>query len=531
MARVSANRLMKRKSNAFQETVHHDPKSFDMTLKAISSFVPTFLLTKLVSEEGTAMRPHSQTIRGACLLADISGFTRLSGEFCAKGKDGLDDLQSATSGYMGSLVNTISNYGGDVIKFAGDALVCLFTPQNESDESYTHCLACALQCSWILKDISTNKLTLHIGISCGDICFGQLGGFENKWECLISGMCIGELSQCLDDTPCKNIAITAKCYEYLSPKLRCTTFESVELPSGNYLITSLSVQIPCNTNRPVVRGSSDFPLLLTQTACYVPRPVTQALMAGSFDFLSELREVTTLFIKWDGYKEDTTHKDLVSLQKYFYACQEILSDSGGFMRQFLVDDKGCVLIALWGVPTATYHDDCRRALAASVRIRSKLLDMKMPCSSGITTGVVYCGTVGNTLRREYTAVGDVVNLAARLMSKAKGEILMDENTYGRLSEEVRKKLKKQLPMVVKGKAKPINSYLFDSTDTIQEDGRLGASIVNVNALDEELPIRQICKDAFMGPLNSLLTDGPARELQFLMLEGRAGTGRKLSVQW
>jgi hypothetical protein len=50
-------------------------------------------------------------------------------------------------------------------------------------------------------------------------------------------------------------------------------------------------------------------------------------------------------------------------------------------------------------------------------------------------------------------------------------------------------------------------------------------------LDEELPIRQICKDAFLGPLNSLLTDAPAKELQFLMLEGRAGTGRELSVSW
>jgi class 3 adenylate cyclase len=431
---------------------------------------------------------------------------------------------------MGSLVDTISQYGGDVIKFAGDALVCLFTPQHDTDESFTLCLACALQCSWVLKDISTDKLTLHVGISCGDICFGQLGGFENKWECLISGMCIGELSQCLDDAPSKNTAMTAACYEFLPPSLlACTKYEAQQLPSGNYLITSLSVIIDHNITEPLIRGSFDFPLLLAQTACYVPRPVTQALMAGSFDFLSELREVTTLFIKWEGYK-DTTHKDLVSLQKYFYACQEILSDSGGFMRQFLVDDKGCVLIALWGVPTATYHDDCRRALAASVRIRSKLLDMKMPCSSGITTGVVYCGTVGNTLRREYAAVGDVVNLAARLMCKAKGEILMDENTYGRLPEEVRKKLRKQLPMVVKGKAKPINYYLFDSTHTIQEDGRLGASIVN-SALDEELPIRQICKDAFMGPLNSLLTDAPAKELQFLMLEGRAGTGRELSVSW
>ena len=200
------------------------------------------------------------------------------------------------------------------------------------------------------------------------------------------------------------------------------------------------------------------------------------------------------------------------------------------MRQFLVDDKGCVLIALWGVPTATYHDDCRRALGASVRIRSKLVDMKMPCSFGITTGIVYCGNVGNEIRREYAAVGDVVNLAARLMSKAHGEILMDESTYHRLPEEVHRKLRKQSPMVVKGKDKLVTSYQFDSTNTVQEDGRLGASLVDC-ALGEELPIRQSCRDAFTGPLNTLLSDSPAKEINFLVIEGRMGTGREASIRW
>jgi hypothetical protein len=34
----------------------------------------------------------------------------------------------------------------------------------------------------------------------------------------------------------------------------------------------------------------------------------------------------------------------------------------GFLRQFLVDDKGCVLIACWGVPSASYPDNSERAL-------------------------------------------------------------------------------------------------------------------------------------------------------------------------
>ena len=367
-------------------------ETFIATSKAISSFVPNTLLDILVdnlaSQNVEALRPFSTNFWGVCLLADISDFTRLSGVYCARGKDGLDDLQKATSGYMGSLVNTIYSYGGDVIKFAGDALVCVFKPEDSTPESYQKSCAYALQCAWVLKDISTPELSLHVGISCGQICVGQLGGFENKWECLISGSCLSDLSICLNDAPRKQVAITREVYECLTviPN-RYLVIDADQLFSKNYLVEGVCciTAFRLSSTKSTLSNYSEDSTLLSQTACYVPRPVTQALMGGSFNFLSELREVTTVFVKLNGY-DHIQHEDLMSLQKYFYACQDILSESGGFLRQFLIDDKGCVLIALWGVPTATFHDDCRRALGATVRMRSKLLDMKMQCSCGITSG-------------------------------------------------------------------------------------------------------------------------------------------------
>jgi hypothetical protein len=57
---------------------------------------------------------------------------------------------------------------------------------------------------------------------------------------------------------------------------------------------------------------------------------------------------------------------------FSFSFQEILSETGGFLRQFLIDDKGCVFIALWGVPTATHPDNGRRALWAAAQISAKL---------------------------------------------------------------------------------------------------------------------------------------------------------------
>lgn len=51
----------------------------------------------------------------------------------------------------------------------------------------------------------------------------------------------------------------------------------------------------------------------------------------------------------------------------------------------------------------------------------------------VTTGRALCGRIGGKLRSEYAMVGDVINLAARFMSKAKGRILCDDATYSKVS--------------------------------------------------------------------------------------------------
>lgn len=56
---------------------------------------------------------------------------------------------------------------------------------------------------------------------------------------------------------------------------------------------------------------------------------------------------------------------------------------------------------------------------------------ELPCSLGVTLSSVQalCGRMGGKIRSEYAMVGDVINLAARLMGKAKGRIVCDEVTH------------------------------------------------------------------------------------------------------
>lgn len=47
--------------------------------------------------------------------------------------------------------------------------------------------------------MAADGLTLHVGISSGELCFGILGGIEDYWECLMSGDPIGLVAEALDE--------------------------------------------------------------------------------------------------------------------------------------------------------------------------------------------------------------------------------------------------------------------------------------------------------------------------------------------
>jgi class 3 adenylate cyclase len=341
-------------------------------------FVPELLVdlidrNVLSGKEG--LEPCSFFVNGVCLLVDISGFTKLSGDFCDMGKAGIDELQLATNGYMGKLVETIYMFGGEIIKFAGDAIICLFSSnfitgvsaidkmgsklrctrssstnllfgdeksfvQKEKGSAdlptvTTAVILRAMHCASVLKDIQTEKLTVHVAMSCGEMCFGILGGVENRWKSLISGPCIHELSDCLDDAPSKTAVISAQCGQILSQSTterileesdgqgsaRVATFQAdpatkyefelLQLPSGNHRIVSVNctVNVEPVSGKQVQENAAELEderqreKALNLIRQFVPIPVSEAIENGQgLQFIAEIREVTTMFMKvsFDG---------------------------------------------------------------------------------------------------------------------------------------------------------------------------------------------------------------------------------------
>lgn len=133
----------------------------------------------------------------------------------------------------------------------------------------------------------------------------------------------------------------------------------------------------------------------------------------------------------------------------------------GSLNKLLMDDKGSTLIVVFGLPPMSRDDDAIRAVMTAFTLRHELLLINCKCNIGIGTGFVFAGIVGTAgSRREYSVLGDSVNLSARLMQAAcldsDKKIIIDEVTARDAVYKIPIKYYKSIQ--VKGKTMDIPIY-------------------------------------------------------------------------
>lgn len=154
------------------------------------------------------------------------------------------------------------------------------------------------------------------------------------------------------------------------------------------------------------------------------------------------------------------------LNTYFEAMIDVVFAHNGTLDKIIGDE----LMVLYGVPIKN-ENDSQNAVNTAIEMFKALEKFnkqiekeklpKLKIGIGINYGKVVSGNIGSEKQMNYTVIGDAVNLAARLCSHAKsGQIVISESVYGML--EKKEGFENQTPIMVKGKSKEINNWIFEA---------------------------------------------------------------------
>jgi class 3 adenylate cyclase len=388
--------------------------------------------------------------------------------------------------YFTKILDIIRDFGGDVIKFAGDALLVMWKSHvvttNESFEelmhhakvrsSYLEAMTNAYACSKEIQATCDNYrpqgkeakgiiLRNKITITAGEISGFYIGGVGDRMEYFIAGTPLEEIGDIADRVQPGETIVHSDVYVQLS-QLSTSGFKFSEKEGSSNMW--LLRDCPRKDRSPLELPVRTNPKFFDIVGQYLPSVVkanlngqiTQA-KAGSQPILAELRRVSIMFVMFTGMTYRGAQA-LKQVQDVITACQKTLYRFDGSLRQFLVEDKGSVLIAAFGVPPHGTENFAWRAVSAAMEVRFTLDELNVSCSIGVTTGNVFCGNIGSKDRCEYSYVGDVVNMSARLMQKAQfhGYILVDEDTQTATKDSIQYHPK--ITLKIKGKNTSVTAY-------------------------------------------------------------------------
>lgn len=419
-------------------------------LDTLATYVPELIVRHLEKDPTPLTAPASHQIPAAVLFADISGFSLLADELAQAGPDGAEALSEILNGVFSELISLIMALGGDVVTFAGDALVALW-PATEEEAAIA--IRRAAQCGLALQTLfrserllSRGHFAVRMGVGAGEVTLLHIGGVEGHWVWLVTGAPLLQAAQASYQAEPGRVVLSAE------------TWPLVEDQYGGHIYATGSVRLdairsymlPLRSFHPLTVA----PEMEEALRAYVPHTVRTRLGAGHESWMGELRHVTVLFVNLPDLYDSTT--SLAQAQLAMSVLQQILSCYEGSLNKVSVDEKGATLVAVLGLPPLAHEDDAVRGVQTALTMQAALRTQGMRCAIGITTGQVFCGEVGNEQRREYTILGTVVNLAARLMQFATDSIICDATTYQLAQHRIG--FDTLPPISIKSKAEPVVVY-------------------------------------------------------------------------
>ena len=525
--------------------------------QAVSSFLPQYIADneQLYSEDYSALRP------GTFMFADVSGFTALS-EMLQRvgGREGAEILTQIINSFFARMLEILAKSNGQLLKFAGDALLTFF-PAMPGDDEAPLAIRTGLRMQRAMQEdfqpiqhpllaelVGEHRmeLTMSIGICQGKLFEAVVGNLRQR-DHIIQGDLPGQAMAAEEAGERDDVIIT--------PALQAAhadLFETEPVGDGFFKVldnfgddlddyefvvprrrraqtTALFDFLEQNLLEDLQRGYER----VEGVSRFVATEIVNKLAFRGDHIESENRPATVIFNHFTGFADllDRWGEEQLPLltsmlNRYYTIMQRTIDSNGGSLTRTDPYKRGVKMLITFGAPVA-HLDDPERAVTTALEMNRQLADFNARLRDelddapetlitqriGITHGPVFAGEVGWRARREYTVMGDDVNLAARLMSKGQmADIMVSQRVWDRVNPHFDTEALE--PLVLKGKAEPVPAYYVTAR----------TPSIHVMSATSDTPF--VGRDLQMLSLTYGLQQakGPRRRQAFA-LQGEAGVGK------
>ena len=412
-----------------------------MSIATTAGFRP--YVSRLAAQWDANARGERARVLDASLLGlDISGFTALSERLQEKGKLGAEELIMLIGRCYSGLIDIAARYGGDVLKFRGDALLMVF--EGDGHEQRAALAALAMQRFVAAggaageSSVGPVQLSMCAGLVSGPCHFFLVG--RHHRELLVCGPSASLTLELEDAAEKGEVLVSPRTAEALDG------FVAAERDGAFLLRLDAG-----DTELPPLPDEPDLaPDVLAEL---VPPPLRVPIEQSAIE--AEHRRVTAAFVKYSGTDELVEQLDEATqaLAELADAVSAETEERRVTWLESDIDSGGGKLYLVAGAPASEGDEEDRmlRTLRAVVEAH-----VGPPISIGVHRGPVLAGPIGSELRNTYAVMGDTVNLAARLCARAeKGEILATGDVLQRCRTRFETTSRQFL---MKGKAKPVTGY-------------------------------------------------------------------------
>ncbi|XP_063237517.1 adenylate cyclase type 10-like [Bacillus rossius redtenbacheri] len=407
-----------------------------------------------------ATRSEMQINAGVVFFVDISGFTRITEELMKTGAAGLEELLGLLNWYVGKMAHRIYLYGGDVLKFGGDAILAVWNQQSDVKTRKKPCTAllvrkavrCALYIQRHLGAYSpTTSVQVKIIITVGTLEHSIVG--NNLGLSYVSlGEAVREIHGADDLCKPGNILVMRSAADYCSD---IDYFVEDTDADGNIKIISVydvtgkedEEDVEINIKEVDLESSEDHfdiarprvsaaigkvirPSIIQKLRMFISAPVLEQIDSHlPLDMLNELRQTGVIFVHLVP-KPGVNYSKLKDIVNKAVCIALSVLWRKGCLNKVSAFDKDVTLLAIFGLPGYGYQHQSLNALTCAHAMFGQL-EQEIgwdTVSIGVTTGLLYVGTMGHKIRQEFTVLGSVVNRAARLMVAYPGQITADDET-------------------------------------------------------------------------------------------------------